>query len=68
MDGKSRALESMAQASTNPLIRFFTVKGTNHFSILAPTNEIIATKVLGDDGPTTRIAFTEPGLTEIGRR
>ncbi len=41
--GNLGALESMAQASTNPLIRFFTVKGTNHFSILAPTNEIIAT-------------------------
>ncbi len=63
-----RALQTMAQASTNPMIRFFTVKGANHFSTLAPTNEIIAAKVLGDDGPTSRIAFTEPGLSEIGRR
>jgi hypothetical protein len=49
----------MAQASTNPLIRFLPVQGANHFSILAPTTRLIAAKVLHDEGPTSNLAFTE---------
>ena len=58
----------MARASTNPLIRFLPVKGVNHFSILAPTNELIAAKILRDDGPTTNLAFTENELAGPGGR
>ena len=63
------SLRTIARASsTNPLIHFFPVKGVNHFSILAPTNELIATKILRDEGPTTNIAFSEEELSEIGKR
>jgi hypothetical protein len=37
----------MAAVSTNPNVRFLPVKGANHFSILAPTNTLIACKILG---------------------
>jgi acetyl esterase/lipase len=60
------SLQTMASASTNPLIRFLPVKGVNHFSILAPTNELIAAKILRDEAPTTQIAFSEQELSEIG--
>jgi dipeptidyl aminopeptidase/acylaminoacyl peptidase len=66
--GNIAALRSMARASKNPRIRFLPVQGVNHFSILGPANELIAAKILADDGPTTRIAFTEEELDRIGRR
>jgi dipeptidyl aminopeptidase/acylaminoacyl peptidase len=56
------SLQAMAAASTNPNVRFLPVKGANHFSILAPTNMLIARKILRDEGPTTNIAFTEEEL------
>ena len=58
----------MAHDSKNPLIRFYPIEGFTHFSILAPTNELIATKILRDDGPTTEIAFSEQELNALGRR
>jgi hypothetical protein len=62
------SLQAMARVSTSPLIRFLTVKGANHFSILAPTNELIAAKILRDDGPTTSIAFSEEELSAGTKR
>ncbi len=58
----------MAQRLDEPDDPLPSVSGVNHFSILAPANELIAAKILSDEGPSSRIAFTEPGLTEIGRR
>ncbi len=60
--GNIDSLQEMARASTNPLIHFLPVKGVDHFSILAPTNALIATKLLRDDGPTTNLAFDESEL------
>jgi acetyl esterase/lipase len=57
------SLQAMAAAApTNPKVRFLPVKARDHFSILAPTNTKIARKILGDQGPTTNIAFTEDEL------
>ena len=53
-------------ASTNPLIRFLPVTGVNHFSILAPANELIAAKILADDGPTTKVSFESKRATILG--
>ena len=66
--GNLGSLKSMARASKNPLIGFFAVKGVNHFSILAPTNELIATEILRDHGPTTNLAFSERELSENARK
>ena len=52
----------MSRATTNPRVHFLPVTGANHFSILAPTNSLIAGKILRDDGPTTNLAFGEEEL------
>jgi hypothetical protein len=57
----------MAGRSQNPLIRFLPVKGVNHFSILAPVNELLAAKILADEGETTRIAISREELDGIRR-
>jgi dipeptidyl aminopeptidase/acylaminoacyl peptidase len=62
--GNLMSLQAMARASTNPMIHFLTVKGATHFSTLAPTNRLIAAKVLRDIGPTTNLEFKEE---ELGR-
>jgi hypothetical protein len=56
------SLSSMSRESTNPLIRFLPVTGVSHFSILAPTNDLIATKILHDDGPALNISFSDGEL------
>lgn len=66
--GNIGSLRKMAAASTNARIRFLPVDGVNHFNILGPANDLIAAKILADDGPTTRIAFTEEELNGIGRK
>jgi acetyl esterase/lipase len=62
------SLRAMSRASTNSLIRFLPVGGVSHFSILAPTNELIAAKILHDEGSETSIAFSAEELGAIGKR
>jgi Fe-S cluster assembly iron-binding protein IscA/alpha/beta superfamily hydrolase len=57
--GNLVALRTMARASRNAKVQFFEVKGTDHFGVLAPTNRLIAGKLLADTGPTCGLAFTE---------
>ena len=61
--GNLEALQLMAKdVGRTSRIYFHLARGLNHFSILAPTNEKIAAKILRDDGPTTNLAFTEDEL------
>ena len=53
------ALRAMERAANNPKARFFVVKGASHFSVLAPTNRLIAEKILKDTGPACNLTFTE---------
>jgi dipeptidyl aminopeptidase/acylaminoacyl peptidase len=62
--GNLSALEAMQRASANPLIHFHPVRRADHFSILAPTNGLIARKILEDSGPTSKIAFSERELNQ----
>jgi dienelactone hydrolase len=57
------ALDAMARVSTNPSVRFFVVRGADHFNILAPTNRLIAQKILRDSGEACNIDFTMEQLT-----
>lgn len=61
-DGNIDCLRAMARRSKNPLVHCLAVKGADHFSILAPTNQLIARRVLSDSGPTTILSFTEAEL------
>ncbi|MGA2499724.1 MAG: FHA domain-containing protein [Tepidisphaeraceae bacterium] len=65
------ALYAMVIASTTPKVQFFVVKGKSHFTIMAPTNQLIADKIKRDIGPTTNLAFAAnelPGMTPIRPR
>lgn len=62
--GNIESLQAMAAASTNPKAHFIAVEGADHFNILAPTNRLIASKILGDTGETSNIAFTEAEVVQ----
>jgi pimeloyl-ACP methyl ester carboxylesterase len=66
--GNLDSLEALARASRNPAIRFHPVKGTNHFSIIAPLTRLLADKVLRDEGPTTNLTVTEAELDKLVER
>jgi acetyl esterase/lipase len=57
--GNFDALRTMRTASNNPNLRFLAVEGADHFSILAPTTKLLATKILADQGETTSITITD---------
>ena len=42
------ALNAMQRISQNAAVHFITVAGASHFSVLAPSNEVIARKILND--------------------
>jgi pimeloyl-ACP methyl ester carboxylesterase len=58
------SLQSMARSSTNPKAHFLAVRGANHFSVLAPTNRLIAERILRDDGPVCNLTFAEEELSK----
>lgn len=64
VDGNLDSLETMARASTNPQVHFLRARGATHFSLLAPTNRLIAARVLKDDGPTCNLTFTEEEVSK----
>jgi acetyl esterase/lipase len=66
--GNLASLQAMAKATNNPAVHFLPVQGATHFSILAPTNALIARKILADTGPTTNITFTEQELNQLFSR
>ncbi|HWE39060.1 MAG TPA: prolyl oligopeptidase family serine peptidase [Isosphaeraceae bacterium] len=60
--GNLFALREMARVSRNPLLHFHEIEGADHFNALGPTNKLIASKILKDDGPTTNLEFTADEL------
>ena len=63
LDGALPSVRLMSQSLTNPKVHFLTVTGAGHFNILAPTNRLIAEKILRDDGPECGIALTTEELS-----
>ncbi|WP_198343606.1 alpha/beta hydrolase family protein [Burkholderia ubonensis] len=59
------SIELMQQQTMNPYVRFLRVKGADHFTVLAPCNELIAQKILLDTGPTVNIILTEQELAAL---
>jgi len=64
-DANVESFQSMMRASSNPKAHFHAIRGANHFSLLAPTNRLIAGKILLDDAPRMNIAFTENELNRL---
>lgn len=49
-EGNIDALRWMRSRSSNPLVSFVEVPGMTHFNILAPTNQVLAAKILASRG------------------
>jgi acetyl esterase/lipase len=57
-EGNIDSLRTMRDTSKNPNIRFFEVKGATHFTALAPTNRLIAKKLILDTATPCNLEFT----------
>jgi len=62
--GNLASLQAMSRESQNPNLHFYPARGATHFNVLAPTNKLIASKVLRDDGPACNLAFTEDEVNQ----
>jgi len=63
-DSNIGELHAMKKLNSNPLAQFYPVRGADHFSSLAPTNRLIAQKILADSGPKCNLSFTEDELAK----
>jgi acetyl esterase/lipase len=52
------SVRAMAKKSTNPKAHFIEVAAADHFSILAPTNELLGQKILQDTGEASNLTFS----------
>jgi acetyl esterase/lipase len=57
-EGNLESLQAMAKISSNPHTHFIEVQSAGHFNVLAPTNELIAKKILQDTGDLSNISFS----------
>ncbi len=58
-----RAMQSIArELPPNPNLHFLAVEGASHFSVLAPTNALLARKILADKGAKCNISLSEAEL------
>src|SRR5207244_10897388 len=67
-EGNLDSLQQMARRSTNPKAHFLPVRGASHFSVLAPTTQLIAEKILRDDGAVSILAFSEEEVNQLFAR
>ncbi len=63
--GNIDSLRTMAKASKNACAHFLAANDATHFSILFPTNKLIAEKILHDDGATCNLSITEEELNKL---
>lgn len=63
--GNITSLRAMAKVSKNPKVQFIEINGASHFATLAPINELIASKILGDTGATCNITLS---VDEVNQR
>lgn len=62
--GNIADLRSMKKEAYGVPLNFIEVKNTDHFGILAPTNEIIAKKIVQDTAEESNISFTEAEVNQ----
>src|SRR5262249_3833528 len=66
--GNLTSLHAMSRVSKNPKCHCYRVRGATHFSLLAPTNKLIAGKILRDDGVASNLAFTEDEVNQAMKK
>ncbi len=59
-----QSLQAMSQSCSNPMVHFMAVSNVNHYSILAPLTELIATKISKDNGQATNISFSDEEIRD----
>jgi pimeloyl-ACP methyl ester carboxylesterase len=64
VQGNVDSLDKMKRNNPTTFAHFYPVRGGGHFDILAPTNRLIAQRIIGDVGPTCQIEFTEDELSK----
>ena len=57
--GNITALRAMARSSSNPKAHFIAIEGASHFATLAPTNALLAQKILHDSGQVSDLSLSE---------
>ncbi len=62
VDGNVDSLRTMQEMTTSKNIHFFEVQGEDHFSVLAPINQLISQKILQDTGEKCDLSFTQAEL------
>ena len=45
--GNLDSIQLIKMASKNPLVRFFAIPDEDHFSVLAPMNQYLASRIVG---------------------
>ena len=66
-DANTDELKWMRSESRNSNIEFFIVPRTDHFSVLAPVNALIARKIMADSGTPPRLQIRQDELSNLGR-
>ncbi len=60
--GNIDSLMSMSRSNKNSQVQFFPIRNANHFSVLAPVNQLIANKILLDKQPQPNLIFPQEEL------
>lgn len=55
-------LMAMKRATKNPRVRFLAAKGRDHYNLLRPIGEILARKIIADDGKGAGVTLNESDL------
>lgn len=63
--GNWESLQALARSSQNPVMRFHSVIGADHFNILSPVTQVIATKIKADTAVITNLEFQDKELNEL---
>jgi len=66
--GNIEDLRYMEAHNRNSMVRFLAIPGKDHFSVLAPANELIASKILGDSGAIPGLVITDADASTLGGR
>ena len=66
--GNIEDLRYMEAHNRNSMVKFLAIPGKDHFSVLAPANELIASKILGDSGAIPGLVITDADASTLGGR
>jgi pimeloyl-ACP methyl ester carboxylesterase len=63
--GNAVCVRAMANASKNDKAHFLTVRGADHFSVLAPMNRLIAQKILADTEADCNVQISDAEVSKL---